>query len=374
MQLLEQLRATATSKGFVLLGLTSSDLLAHYPIYADWVHKGLHAQMGYLSSENGMRLRQSPQHLMPDCKSIVMLAYPYNPIHVVKDGSNAIVAAYAQGKDYHDLLPPLLNEIVDEIETILQHPVHARVFTDAVPLLERELAARAGLGWIGKNSCLIHPEHGSYFFLSEILLDVDLGIEIASKQIPDRCGICQRCIEACPTRCIQPNRTLDANRCISYLTIENKGAIPIDLRPAIGTHLFGCDICQQVCPWNNKIMPNYSTQMLDILLDDFIGYKIMTEEEFKQQFAHTPISRVKRRGFYRNLAVVLGNTHDVRFIHTLAALLETDEPLIRQHAAWGLGCIQSQDAKHILQEALKNEGSEIVLLEINYGIENQKAR
>lgn len=374
MQLLEQLRATATSKGFVLLGLTSSDLLAHYPIYADWVHKGLHAQMGYLSSKNGMQLRQSPQHLMPDCKSILTLAYPYKPIPAIKAGSTAIIAAYAQGKDYHDLLPPLLNEIVDEIEVILQQPIHARVFTDAVPLLERELAARAGLGWIGKNSCLIHPKHGSYFFLAEILLDVDLSIETAPNQIPDRCGTCQNCLEACPTHCIQPNRTLDANRCISYLTIENKGAIPMDLRPAIGTHLFGCDICQQVCPWNKKIMPSCSTQMLDIPLDKFIEHKIMTEEEFNQQFAQSPISRVKRRGFYRNLAVVLGNTHDVRFIHTLAALLDSDETLIRQHAAWGLGCIQSQDAKHILQEALKHEKSTIVLQEIICGIENQKAR
>ena len=253
-----------------------------------------------------------------------------------RDHSDLRVASYALGDDYHDIIPPRLKLIVEFIEEQLGHPIPNRYYTDTGPILERELAQRAGLGWIGKNSMLINPKAGSTFFLAEILLGIEL--EPDEEIVTDHCGTCTRCLTACPTQCILPDRTLDARRCISYLTIELKEDIPEDLRPLMKDWIFGCDICQQVCPWNR-----FSAQAdsafepkipLPVLTDDLT----LTSVEFNQRFKKSPIKRTKRRGYLRNLAVAIGNSGNETDLPILEQAIQAarDEPMIREHVKWAM--------------------------------------
>ena len=223
------------------------------------------------------------------------------------------------------------------IEKQAGQKVSHRYYTDTGPVLERELAQHAGLGWIGKNSCLINPTIGSYVFLAELLLDLE--IEPDPPFVADHCGTCTRCIDACPTQCILPNRSLDAKRCISYLTIENKGNIPEALRPLIGNWVFGCDICQIVCPWNRfspdeidaSFSPRGGIQTPKLILD--LG---LTSQFFNRKFGRSPVKRAKRRGYLRNIAVALGNSLDPQAIPALEKAADDAEETIRQHASWAL--------------------------------------
>jgi epoxyqueuosine reductase len=203
--------------------------------------------------------------------------------------------------------------------------------------MERDLAQRAGLGWIGKNTCLINPKSGSYFLLAEILLGIDL--EPDPPFTADRCGTCTRCIEACPTGCILPNRTLDAQRCIAYLTIENKSEIPPDLRPQMGNRIFGCDVCQMVCPWNRFTAIEYDQSLAPNPVPgspDLRADLRLTSQEFNRKFKDSPVQRARRRGYLRNVAVALGNSGNPAAIPSLEAALQEDEPLVRSHAEWAL--------------------------------------
>jgi epoxyqueuosine reductase len=370
--LLEQVTTYCHSFGFSLVGFTTPADMQFFPVYQKWIADGCQAGMQYLAGERALFQRRSPRNVMPNCQSILVLAYPYlTKIFSDQEAEEHFpsVAAYACLEDYHLFLPPLLEKIVQFIQSQVAYPLQSRILTDSGPLLERELAYRAGLGWIGKNSCLINQEHGSFFFLAEILLDMPLDEPESNPAHPsDRCGTCQRCIDVCPTQCIRNDRTLDARKCISYLTIENKGEIPLSLRPMIGEHLFGCDLCQQVCPWNRKALAaSKKIAYLQFLLEYFYKpqpSRILNEMEFNQKFHSSPILRAKRRGLYRNLAVVLGNRKDPRYVPTLLALLNDTDALVRQHAAWGLGCFLSDIVRFRLQEALQVEKDETVLLEI----------
>jgi epoxyqueuosine reductase len=253
------------------------------------------------------------------------------------------VASYALGNDYHEVLPQKLQAIVDFIEEQLGHPVPNRYYTDTGPLLERELAQRAGLGWVGKNTCLINPKTGSTCFLAEILLGIELEPDEPFRT--DHCGTCTRCIEACPTDCILPERTIDARRCISYLTIELKDDIPEELRSKMGEWIFGCDICQQVCPWNRF------SQEADPAFEPLIPLPVLTEDllltpvEFNQRFKRTPIKRPKRRGYLRNLAVAVGNTGEEQDIPILEEAMKDDEPLVREHAKWAVNTVIARQSE-----------------------------
>jgi epoxyqueuosine reductase len=278
------------------------------------------------------------------------------------------VAAYAWGADYHDIFPPRLRALVAFIEAQVQHPISNRIYTDTGPVLERDLAQRAGLGWIGKNTCLIHPRHGSYFLLGEILLGIDLQPDQPFET--DHCGTCTRCIDACPTQCILLDRTLDARRCISYLTIEVKGEIASDLRPQTGEWVFGCDICQQVCPWNLR----FATADGDPELaprsgqsrPDLASELLLTPQAFNFKFRGSPVQRAHRRGYLRNVATALGNTGNGDSIPALAAVLADEpEPLVRLHAAWALGELGGVLE---LQAALRSETDEAVLREIHLAL------
>jgi epoxyqueuosine reductase len=340
--------------GFILAGVTSSEPPPHYSVFESWLNAGKHGTMNYLAEERSRTRRADPKQILPECKSILVLAMPYTPVstggrvapHDFRGAyrdHNLRIASYALGDDYHDIIPLRLKLIVEFIEEQLGHPIPNRYYTDTGPILERDFAQRAGLGWIGKNTLLINPKAGSTFFLAEILLGIELEPDQAI--ITDHCGTCTRCITACPTQCIYPNRTLDARRCISYLTIELKDDIPEEQRLLMQDWIFGCDVCQQVCPWNR-----FSAQAdsafepkipLPILTDDLT----LTSVEFNQRFKKSPIKRAKRRGYLRNLAVAIGNSGNADNLPSLEQAMHAvrDEPMIREHARWAKEKIQGKN-------------------------------
>ncbi|MFM8423807.1 MAG: tRNA epoxyqueuosine(34) reductase QueG [Chloroflexota bacterium] len=331
----QAIKDRARQLGFFLAGVTSCEAPAHYNIFQEWLDAGHHASMDYLASDRNHTRRADPKLILPECKSILVLALPYSPIS--KDSSELRIAAYALGDDYHDVIPPRLQELVQFIEEQVGHPIPNRYYTDTGPILERELAQRAGLGWIGKNSMLIHPEKGSTFLLAEILLGIELEPDEPIQT--DHCGTCTRCLDACPTQCILPNRTLDARRCISFLTIENKGDIPEDLRPLMQNWVFGCDICQQVCPWNRFSPPADPALKPSIPLPVRTSDLLLTSSEFNQRFKRSPIKRTKRRGYLRNIAVAVGNQKNKKDISLLEQAAQDEEPLVQSHAQWAIKTI-----------------------------------
>jgi len=339
--LTQAIKNEAYRLGFSLAGITTPEQPPHTSVYESWLRLGRQASMEYLSGERALAARRDPRLLLPECKSILALAVRYPdpksvPPELAKSAGR--VAAYAWGADYHLVLPDRLRALVAFIEARAGAPVPNRWYTDTGPLLERELAQRAGLGWIGKNTCLINPQEGSYFLLAEILLGIELDPD---RPFPaDRCGTCTRCIDACPTQCILPDRTLDAGRCISYLTIENKAENPPDLRGQTGNWVFGCDVCQTVCPWNKfagarydpAFAPRSGVPNPDLSVE--IG---LTPEEFNKKFRDSSVLRAKGRGYRRNVAVALGNAGRPEAIPALEQAAHDPEPLVREHAGWALG-------------------------------------
>ena len=333
--------------GFALVGVTSPESPPHVSAYENWLALGRYGSMDYLADERARSHRQDPRLILPECRSILVLAVSYPDPEPAdryeRPPLSGRVAAYAWGRDYHIVLIERLKGLASFVEKQVTGPVAQRWYTDTGPILERDLAQRAGLGWIGKNTCLINPKIGSYFLLAELLLGIEL--EPDAPFTADRCGKCTRCIEACPTGCIQPDRTLDARRCISYLTIENKGEIPPDLRPQMGDWVFGCDVCQMVCPWNRFAPGEYDPVFAmcpGLPNPDLKTELALTPKDFNRKFKENPIQRARRRGYLRNVAVALGNSKDVAAIPVLEKASQDDEPLIREHAAWALDQIHNR--------------------------------
>lgn len=372
----ELARAEAGRLGFGLFGVTRSEPSRHAAVFEAWLAAGRHGEMAYLASERSRLGRSDPGALLPGCRSILVLGMAYPAFERSEQAGTGKVAAYAWGADYHELLAERLRSLVRFIEAQVGEPVANRWYTDTGPLLERELAQRAGLGWIGKNSCLIHPGGGSNFLLAEILLDVELEADAPFEA--DHCGSCRRCLEACPTGCILPDRTIDARRCISYLTIELKGAIPMDLRPQLAGWIFGCDVCQQVCPWNR--FADRQAIDLDLMERPGVASPVLVDElrlsreYFNRKFKGSPVRRAKRRGYLRNTAVVLGQlasrTGDPEASAALAqVLLDDPEALARSHAAWALGQIGGEAAHQALLQAADREAEPAVQEEIRRVLE-----
>ncbi len=341
MSTIQAIKNEARRLGFALVGVTTPEPPPHVSAYENWLMLGRHASMDYLAGERARTRRHDPRLILPECRSILSLAVCHPDPKIAgndkETGITGRIAAYAWGRDYHLVLPERLQALVTFIEQKAGRPVPHRWYIDTGPILERDLAQRAGLGWIGKNTCLINPKIGSYFLLAEILLGLDL--EPDPPFTPDRCGNCSRCIEACPTNCILPDRTLDARRCISYLTIENKAEIPPDLRPQMGNWVFGCDICQMVCPWNRFASKEYNLSFAphpDLPNPDLSADLLLTARGFNRKFKDNPVRRARRGGYLRNIATVLGNVGNASSLPALEAALREDEPLIRQHADWAL--------------------------------------
>lgn len=357
-----KIKSEAEKQGFILTGIILPEEPPHISTYENWLDAGRHASMGYLETERARSHRADPRLILPECKSILVLAHPYyphaNPPPLAGEGTNALsfwekaggkgkpkgkIASYAWTDDYHLSLKEKMQAIVSFIEAEVGHPTPNRWYTDTGPILERDIAQRAGLGWSGKNTCLINPKVGSYFFIAEILLGIALPPD--KPFTSDHCGSCTRCIDACPTQAILANRTLDANRCISYLTIENKGEIPKELRPQINDWIFGCDICQMVCPWNGKTGKPENAQTTEKTIEpapDLITELSLTPQAFNKKFKNNPVKRAKRRGYLRNVAVALGNAGNPAAIPALEKALDDIEPLVREHAKWALDKIKGE--------------------------------
>lgn len=372
----EIIQAEAFNLGFSLAAVTSPEPPPHLEVYRQWIEHGRHGAMGYLATERALLRRADPALILPGARSVIMLGMHYPPAHLFPPPSSGSgygrIAAYAWGEDYHLIIPARLKKLAALLEKVLGRPFLYRSYTDTGPILERELGQRAGLGWIGKNTCLISPRRGSYFFLAELFLNQEL--ELDPPLASDHCGSCRRCIDACPTGCILPDRTLDATRCISYLTIENRGPIPPDLRPQIGNWIFGCDICQMVCPWNLRFAsaasdPAFAPRegMLAPLLKNELH---LTPQQFNQKFKTSPVQRARRRGYLRNVAVALGNAADPAAVPELKrALQEEAEPLVRGHAAWALSKIGGPAARQALENAIHKEADSTVQQEITNSLE-----
>ncbi len=355
--LVRDLRSEASRLGFQGVGICSPEASSRMIFFRDWIDRGFHGEMAYLARPDAVARRGDLRSTMEDVRSLIVVTQDYfhpDSPGVPEDPARGVVAQYARGEDYHTLLKDRLQEFLGwlrkEAKTRrLAGEVRGLPYVDTGPLLERELGERAGLGWFGKNTMLIHPKRGSFFFLGLLLTDLPLPRDAPFRE--DHCGSCQACLDECPTGALLGRDdtgapVMDARRCISYLTIELKGPIPRGLRPALGNRIFGCDICQDVCPWNKKFARSTGEPAFEAgpdtdgpALMDLMG---LSEEEFGTRFSGTPVKRAKRRGFLRNVAVALGNWGSSDAVPVLARALDDPEPLIRGHAAWALGRIQGQ--------------------------------
>lgn len=335
----KEIKTEANTLGFSHIGFTTPEKPLHFDTFMEWVENGFAADMQYLKREDTIAKRANPSLILPDCKSIIVLALPYNPSQQ-QNNTNPKVASYALGTDYHQVIPVLLEKIIELIKKRINWDrLNYKIYTDTGPILERDLAQKAGLGWIGKNSCLITPDSGSYVFLSEILINLDFDSDPIFET--DHCGTCARCIEACPTECILPNRTIDSNTCISYLTIENRKAIPEEYRKAMNGWIFGCDICQQVCPWNIRFAetpnPNYFEIKKNIKSIDFANALKLEKQQFKKEFENSPILRTKYEGFIRNFLIYANNHWQPKYVNSITEFMKfSDDPELIKLARWVL--------------------------------------
>jgi epoxyqueuosine reductase len=375
-----RIRERARAMGFDAVGIAPATPSPRAEAYVRWVEAGHAGEMGYLTREDAIAKRRDPALVVPHAKSAVVVTrnyYPGDNDGADTDPSRGVVARYARNDDYHELLKERLIELQNWIDAELT-PVGGRAYVDTGPVLERELASRAGLGWHGRNTLLIRPRHGSYFFLGVVLLDVELDYDAPFER--DHCGSCTNCLSACPTGALLGRDetgapVLDARRCISYLTIELKGPIPRELRPLIGNRIYGCDICQETCPHNSPkfvqitseeaFWPRqgvHGTQLIELMA--------MDQTEFSRRFKNSPVKRAKRRGLLRNVAVALGNWGSAEAVPVLSGALSDDESLIRGHAAWALGRIGTAAARQALRRRAGLEQDDWVREELELALDS----
>ncbi len=364
------LEERARAAGFDLVGVTSAEPLEEGGArLREWQEAGMAADMDYM--RRPVELLSDPKRLQRSARSVVSLGVSYYPgEHPENAGGGGRVARYAWGRDYHEVIKERLFELRRELEEELGVRIKARGFTDAVPLLERSAAQHAGLGFFGRNSCLINDRLGSYFFIADLIVDLELEPDPPGT---GTCGRCTRCMDRCPTGAIKAPGVVDARLCISYLTIENRGEIPRDLRPLVGDWAFGCDVCQEVCPYNKRKAtrsrwPEFSENAGAgpyLELEEVLG--IRTEEEFERRFAGTPLTRPGRAGILRNCCVAAGNLKLERAVPALIECLREDpSPLVRSHAAWALGEIGGAEAA--LREAAGGEKDPRCLEELELAV------
>jgi epoxyqueuosine reductase len=353
----ETLTRAAHEQGFVLVGFARLRPLAHREdFYRRWLADGGNASMTYLAKEP--ELRFDPRRLDARYTSVVSLGYPYAARAVPKvdwrGEMRGRIAAYALGRDYHDVVKKRAR-IVGDIIRRLRPGCTTRTYVDTGPVFEREWASQSRIGWFGKNTMILNRDHGSYFFLAEIFTDVE--IDAATEPYRDHCGSCRRCLDLCPTGALADGYVMRSDFCISYQTIENRGAIPLELRPKIGNWIFGCDICNDVCPWNDDHTSDHDVDDIMPRLPDLLA---LNEEQFGLRFTVSAVKRAKRRGLLRNVAVALGNTGNPDAVAPLTRAIQTEsEPLIRSHAAWALGQLGGTAACRALECALHDRDTAV---------------
>ena len=343
-----EIRRLARLCGFELAGVAEALPLAEVPLYRDWVNAGYAGEMRYLADRRA-EVRSDPRQLLASARSIVCVGKLYHspqPYSTQMEAAElAWISRYAWGEDYHDVLRRGLARLDALLREHAGAGYESKICVDTAPLLERSYARLAGLGWIGKNTCLINQQSGSWYFLGELLVSIAIAPEPAPP--PDRCGTCRRCIDACPTAAIVPfggRYTVDSRLCISYLTIELRGSVPEERRAGNGGHVFGCDICQDVCPWNRRAAATadaaFQARSFAPPLEKLAA---IGEDEFRAMFAATPVSRARYSGFLRNVAIAMGNRRLPQFRAPLEKLAESEDPVVADHARWALGQLGSTE-------------------------------
>jgi epoxyqueuosine reductase len=340
LELKQRLLSFVSEIGFDSCRIAACSSPPHANEFRNWLHEGGQGEMSYM--ERGEEKRCDPQKVLPGARAIVVLALNYfqgSDKTADPPAATGKIARYAWGDDYHDLIASKLDKI-DEF--LREFGGRQKCYVDTGPVLERDYAAQAGIGWHGKSTMLIDERLGTWFFLAEILTTLELPPD---EPVPDRCGTCERCIKACPTGAITAPHRLDARRCISYLTIELKSSIPLELRPLIGDRIFGCDDCLDACPWNRFAQVSRETAFfappstVGIPLRDYLS---LSDDNFRVLFRNSPIKRIKRRGFLRNVCVALGNVGEPSDLPALERAAGDLEPLIAEHAKWAVQQIRSR--------------------------------
>lgn len=364
--LTEQIKQKAVSIGFDLVGISPADRFPENSYLMQWLSRGYHGEMGYM--ERNVHVREDVRNLVTGARSVVSCALNYNtdyPYSIKTDSrTEGWISRYAWGDDYHFTIKEMLEELKMYISDISELELNSRAYVDTGPVLERNYAKYAGVGWIGKNTCLINQHIGSWIFIGELITDLELEYD---SPVSDRCGTCTRCIDACPTDALREPYVLDSNRCISYLTIENKKHIPDAVREDIGNNVYGCDICQDVCPWNGKAAKSISTELLPrhgLFSPDPGELAGMDDEDFREIFRKSPVKRSKRRGLIRNALVVIGNSGNQEYIDVVKKCLQDGEALIRQHAVWALWKLFGASCRDILGDMILKEKDQNVRREI----------
>lgn len=363
-ELADQLKETARGLGFTLVGITAAARPETFEALREWLRQGYHGTMEYISRRESAY--EHPEGVLSGVKSVILVGLPYGSGRGENRGSAGHIAAYAQGGcDYHDVLRKRLRKLSDHLHQA-SPGCRTRCVVDTAPLLERDFARKAGLGWFGKNTMLINKHIGSEFFLGAVLTDVELPSDTPHDS--SHCGTCTRCLEACPTDAFPAPHVLDASRCISYLTIELRNAsIPRTLRSGVGDWLFGCDVCQEVCPWNRKSEPSTDPAFQpdpgnDIPLREWLT---MSEPEFQSRFGNTPLSRPGRAGMARNASLVLGNRGSAADFDDLLVGLDDPAPVVREAVIWSLWQMDPDRARPVLETLRSSESDATVLREID---------
>lgn len=346
LRLTDRVKALALALGFDVVGVADAIPRPETHFFGDWLERGFAGEMAYLERESQKRI--DPREALPGARSIIALGFVYDPgSRPPRRPGSMGIARYAGGADYHDVLQERVDSLVTGLEVLTGKELSSQGFVDTGPVLERVHAAYAGLGWIGKNTCLIHPELGSYLFLGAVL--TDLALEPDAREA-DHCGSCRACLDACPTDAFAEPYVLDATRCIAYTTIESRGPIPEPLREAHGDLGFGCDICQEVCPWNSRSRRRVPPDLLGLrarmaprpewkrpMLRWLLG---LSESDWRSAAGTTAISRAKYRGLMRNALVVAGNSGDRSLATAVEPWAKGQDTLLAEHARWALARLE----------------------------------
>lgn len=360
-KLTQSLKSSAQQLGFALCGVTPAVEPSGYSRFSEWLDQGHSGEMHYLPDRR--EAYRHPDSILQDVTSIVMLGMDYATVKPAPCNSGqGRIARYAWGDtDYHDLIKSRLRELESQFfdtfkQLVQDKTLKVRTVVDTAPLLEREFAQLAGLGWFGKNTMLLNKSRGSYFFLAALLSNIELDYDPPFSA--SHCGTCTACLDACPTNAFPEAGVLDATRCISYLTIEHRSSIPAEFRKDIGEWFFGCDVCQEVCPWNRMTKPTRENDFQPVAQNNPVDLNelfFLSSDQLRARFKKTPVWRAKRRGILRNAAIVLGNNPSPKSIDALSNGLVDQEALVREPSAWALGQIGTKECCDLLQKQLKLE-------------------